>query len=74
MVANKYIEEISNNLSEYNDVLTIGHLEEILQLKDTQVRYLLKTGKIKSRNICGKKLVLKVDLFHYINEKSRMKG
>lgn len=50
------------------DIFTVHHLAEILQKKEHEIYKLLNTGEIKSFRIERKYLVLKADLFHYMNK------
>ena len=50
------------------DIFTVQHLAEILQKKNYEVYELLHTGEIESFRIERKYLVLKSDLFHYMNK------
>ena len=50
------------------DVLTILEVRDILQVSRTKIDALIDNGEITVRKPCGKYLVLKLDLLHYLDK------
>ena len=59
-----------DKLKEYGDkeVFSILEVQDILQVNRSKIDALIDNGEITVRKPCGKYLVLKLDLLHYLDK------